>query len=211
VAKDQAAKLQILSAKHQDILLAVDKMFEKFATLRQVQEMIRHKYHEEVGLTAIRKYKQKHYNAFKEMVRQQKADIKGIAETIGEDGLSLAVNALLWQELQTMKPTELVAFRKVMNDSEKVAVLKKQFALLAKEHRLKMQERRASLKGGVVDAEVVDPAEDYARAQRVVAQVKEIFGIGMTPFEPHRPPALPAGEEEPPPEGEPAEDEPVKV
>jgi hypothetical protein len=125
---------------------------------------------------------------------------------IGEDGLTAGVNALLWQALQSMTVPQLTAFKKVLNDAEKVRLMKKQFALLAEEHRQKMKER------GAMDADQESsPAEDYARAQRVVQQVKEIFGIGMADIEPPGPPALPAGEEEPPPEGETAEDEPVNA
>ena len=82
-----------------------------------------------------------------------------------------------------MTPVQLVGFKKVLNDSAKVAVIKKRFALFAQEQRQKMKERRATLaKEG--EAEISDPVEDYQKAQRVVAQVKEIFGIGRTASKP---------------------------
>ena len=104
--------------------------------------MIERKYHENVGLTAVRSYKKKHWQVFKDMVREQKAAMTAIAEIIGEDGLTAGVNALLWQELQAMTPTQLMAFKKVMNDGAKVALMKKQFALYAQEHRQKMKDLR---------------------------------------------------------------------
>ena len=181
MAKDQATKIQILSAKHPDILLAVDGMFEKYANLGQVQRMIEQRYHETVCLTAIRTYKQKHWKVWKNMVREQKATMVAIAEIVGEDGLTAGVNALLWQELQTMTPTQLMSFKKICNDSAKVALMKKQFALYAQEHRQKMQERRDSMKAGEDGSEVVD---DFEAAQKVVQQVKEIFGIGTRQIAP---------------------------
>jgi len=173
--------IQILSAKHRDILLAVDGMFEKFAGLRQVQRMIERNYHEEISLTAIRTYKQKHWRLWKDMVREQKAAMTAISEIIGEDGLTAGVNALLWQELQGMTATQLMAFKKICNDSAKVALMRKQFALYAQEHRQKLQERRDSMKAGKDGSEVVD---DFEAAQKVVQQVKEIFGIGTRAIAP---------------------------
>ncbi len=174
MAKDQACKLQILSAKHEDILQVVNKMFDKYATPLQVHQMIERTYHENVGLTALRSYKKKHWQAFKDMVREQKAAMIAIAEIIGEDGLTAGVNALLWQELQSMSAAQLMAFKKVLNDGEKVALMKKQFALYAQEHRQRMKERSSAGKGKV---EVV---EDFDAARRMVEQAKEIFGIGTT-------------------------------
>jgi len=179
VAKDQACKIQILSAKHEDILLAVNKMFDKFATVLQVHQMIERKYHENVGLTAVRGYKQNHWRVFKDMVREQKAAMVAIAEIIGEDGLTAGVNALLWQELQGMTPTQLMAFKKVLNDGAKVELLKKQFALYAQEHRQKMKERSIQAEKGKVEV-----VEDFEAARRMVEQAKEIFGIGRTAIAP---------------------------
>ena len=179
MAKDQACKIQILSAKHEDILLAVNKMFDKFATVLQVHQMIERKYHENVGLTAVRGYKQNHWRVFKDMVREQKAAMVAIAEIIGEDGLTAGVNALLWQELQGMTPTQLMAFKKVLNDGAKVELLKKQFALYAQEHRQKMKERSIQAEKGKVEV-----VEDFEAARRMVEQAKEIFGIGRTAIAP---------------------------
>jgi hypothetical protein len=170
--------IQILSAKHSDIMQAVDKMFDKFATALQVHRMIERRYHENVGLTAVRTYKRNHWQVFKDMVREQKAAMVAIAEIIGEDGLTAGVNALLWQELQSMTATQLMAFKKVLNDGEKVALMKKQFALYAQEHRQRMKERSAAAKGNI---EVV---EDFDAARRMVEQAKEIFGIGTTAIAP---------------------------
>jgi hypothetical protein len=115
-----------------------------------------------------------------------------ISEIIGEDGLTAGVNALLWQELQGMTATQLMAFKKVLNDGAKVELMKKQFALYAQEHRQKMKERSA--KGRVSSADVDGP-DDYAQAQKVVQQVKEIFGIGMSEIEPPEQPLLGPGED----------------
>jgi hypothetical protein len=173
VAKDLACKLQILSAKHPDILQAADGMFNRFATVLQVRQMILRKYHEDISDTAVRNYKQKHWQVFKTMVREQKAAMKAIAEIIGEDGLTAGVNALLWQSLQAMTPQQLMAFKKVLNDGEKVALMKKQFALYAQEHRQKMKERRSTQDNTTV-------VEDYEAARRMAEQAKAIFGIGTT-------------------------------
>jgi hypothetical protein len=193
VAKDQATKIQILSVKHLDLLQVVDRMFDKFATLKQVQVKIERTYHEDIALTSIRTYKRKHWKLQKDMVREQKATMKAIAEIIGEDGLTAGVNALLWQALQTMTPPQLITFKKVLSDGEKVELMKEQFALVAEEHRQKMKEPGAGMKAAKDGSEAGDAAEDYAKAQRVVAQVKEIFGIGLTGIEPPGPPRLGAG------------------
>lgn len=184
MAKDYATKIQILSAKHRDILLEVDAMFEKFLGLSQVQRMIERNYHEQISLSAISTYKQKHWRVWKDMIREQKAAMVAIAEIIGEDGLTAGVNALLWQSLQTLKPTQLMAFKKVLQDGEKVALMKRQFALYAQEHRQRMKERREAAKGKV---EVV---EDFEAAQRMVDQAKEIFGIGRAAIAPPVPKLL---------------------
>jgi sulfur relay (sulfurtransferase) DsrC/TusE family protein len=181
VAKDQACKLQILSVKHPDLLQVVEAMFEKFATVPQVRRMIERRYHEDVGQTAVTKYKHKHWQPFKDTVRDQKAAMVAIAEIIGEDGLTAGVNALLWQELQGMTATQLMAFKKICNDSAKVALMKKQFALFAEEHRQKMKERAAALEAGKDGADVV---EDFEAARRMVEQAKEIFGIGTRAIAP---------------------------
>jgi sulfur relay (sulfurtransferase) DsrC/TusE family protein len=193
VAKDQACKLQILSVKHPDLLHVVDTMFEKFATVPQVRRMIERKYHEDVGATAVRSYKQKHWQVFKDMVREQKAAMTAISEIIGEDGLTAGVNALLWQELQGMTATQLMSFKKVLNDGAKVELMKKQFALYAQEHRQKMKERSAAGKGNL---EVV---EDFDKARRMVEQAKEIFGIGKTAIAPPVPKLLGPADELPSP------------
>ena len=196
MAKDQACKLQVLSAKHPDLLQTVDAMFNKFKTPLQVHQMIESKYHEDVGLTAVRSYKQNHWQIFKNMVREQKATVLGIAEIIGEDGLDAGVNALLWQEMQTMTPAQLMAFKKVLNDSAKVAVAKKEFILYAQEQRQKMRERQAAI-ANQKEAAASDPVEDYEKAQRVVEQVKEMFGIGMTDALPPAPRQLAASRKDP--------------
>lgn len=181
--KDQACKLQILSGKHREILTNVDMLFDLHCNLKQVQRAIEAKFGETVGMTAISSYKKNHYNVKKRMVSDQKASMKGIAEIIGEDGLDVAVNALLWEQLQQLTPQQLVGFKRVLNDTAKVEVMKKQVALQAAEHRQKMKERReAAARAG--EEYRPDPAEDYAKAQRVVAQVKEIFGIGMAEYAP---------------------------
>jgi len=181
VGKDQATKIQILSVKHPGLLHAVDTMFEKYSTLLQVQRMLEREYHEEIALTSIRTYKQKHWWVFKHMIREQKAAMKAVNELVGEDGLTAGVNALLWQELQGMTATQLMAFKKICNDSAKVELMKKQFALLAREHRQKMKERAAALQAGKPGEEVV---EDFDAARRMVEQAKEIFGIGRTAIAP---------------------------
>jgi hypothetical protein len=195
VAKDQACKLQILSAKHKDLLQVVDKMFDRFATVLQVHQTIERKYHENVGLTAVRSYKQKHWQVFKDMVRGQKAAMTAISEIIGEDGLTAGVNALLWQELQGMTATQLMGFKKVLNDGEKVALMKKQFTLFAQEHRQKMKERSKEAGKGHTEA-----VEDFDVARRMVEQAKEIFGIGATAIAPPVRKLLGPVEESPSPE-----------
>lgn len=192
-----ASKVQILSVKHKGLLQAVDRMFDEFATLKQVQEMIVRDYGEKISWYAVKTYKNHHWKVQKEKLEERKRTMKLFADLIGEDGLSAGVNALLWQALQTMTPTQLLAFKRVANDTEKVALMKKRFALFAEEHRQKMKERRSAEKAGEVT--VVDAADDYARAQRVVAQVKEIFGIGMSEIVPPPQRLLGAGEGEAPP------------
>jgi hypothetical protein len=205
VAKDQACKLQILSVKHKDILVAVNGMFSQFATLDQVREMIELNYHEKIANSTISRYKKKHFNAHLERVREQKNFMRAVAQLVGEDGLTAGVNALLWQGLQTMTMAQLVSFKKVMNDAQKVELMKKQFALYAQEHRLKMKERAAALEADQESSG--DPGEDYAKAQRVVQQVKEIFGIGISdvelPGQPLLGPAAGAPQEASPAGGEP--------
>ncbi len=196
MAKDQACKLQILSVKHPDLLHVVDTMFEKFATVPQVRRMIERKYHEDVGATAVTKYKHKHWQVFKDMVREQKAAMTAISEIIGEDGLTAGVNALLWQELQGMTAAQLMAFKKICNDSAKVALMKKQFALYAQEHRQRMKER-SSMQAGKGNIEVV---EDFDAARRMVEQAKEIFGIWTTAIAPPVQKLLGAAEESPSPD-----------
>jgi hypothetical protein len=191
VAKDQACKLQILSVKHPDLLQVVDKMFDKYATVPQVRRMLERNYHEDVGETAVSTYKKNHYNVHKRMIREQKAAMEAVVEIIGEDGLDIAVNALLWESLQEMTAAQLMAFKKICNDSAKVALMKKQFALYAQEHRLRMQERRDSMKDNTV------VVEDFEAARRMVEQAKEIFGIGTRPIAPPVRKLLGAPEETP--------------
>jgi hypothetical protein len=183
VGRDQASKIQILSAKHGGMLLAVDKMFDKFATLQEVQEMIERNYHEKVSLVAVNTYKKKHWKVQKDKVQEQKTTIKAIAQIVGEDGLGAGVTALLWQALQTMTPPQLIALKKVLNDDKKVELVKQQFALYAQAHRQKMEERR-SMKAGKGRAPAEEGVEDFDAAQKVVERVKEIFGIGTASIEP---------------------------
>ncbi len=199
MANNYPCRLQILSAKHKDILHAVDKMLDKYASALKVHSMIARVYHEDISLNAIRNYKIKHWQVFKDMVQEQKAAMTAISEMIGEDGLTAAVNALLWQELQGMTATQLMAFKKICNDSAKVALLKKQFALYAQEHRQKMKERSAQ--AGKGNIEVV---EDFEAARRMVEQAKEIFGIGTTATAPPVHKLLGAVNESPSPEVYPA-------
>ena len=176
--KDQACKLQILSVKHPNLLAAVNDMFRAYASLEEVRLMIERTYHEEIAKSSISRYKKKHWDTHLESVRERKVAMRGVAEIVGEDGLTAGVNALLWESLQEMTATQLMAFKKICNDSAKVALLKKQFALFAQEHRQRMKERSAAGKGNI---EVV---EDFEAAQRMVEQAKEIFGIGTTAFAP---------------------------
>jgi 2-phosphoglycerate kinase len=197
VAKDQACKLQILSAKHPDILVAVNIMFSKFATLEQVREMIERKYHETIAESSISNYKKKHWNTHLEMVCERKAAMRGVAEIVGEDGLTAGVNALLWEGLEEMTVPQLMSFKKVLNDGAKVELMKKQFALYAQEHRQKMKERSESMKAGKGNVEVV---EDFDMARRMVEQAKEIFGIGKSAIAPPLPKLLGPSDELPSPE-----------
>ena len=181
MAKDQACKLQILSAEHPDILQAADAMFDKYLNVGQVRRMIERVYHLDVGDTAVRTYKQKYWQARKDAINERLTAMKAVSQLVGEDGLTAAVNALLWESLQEMTVPQLMAFKKVMNDAQKVELMKKQFALYAQEQRQKMKERANAMKATQVDAEVVD---DYEAAQKVVEQVKEIFGIGTRQLAP---------------------------
>jgi hypothetical protein len=210
VAKDQACKLQILSAKHPDLLVTVHGMFRRFATLEKVRELIEGRYHEIIAETAIAFYKKKYWNTHLRMVRERKASILGVAEIIGEDGLTAGVNALLWESLEDMSVPQLTTFKKALNDADKVKLMKKQLAVYMKEHRQKMKEREAA-SAKADESEISDPVEDYEKAQRVVAQVKEIFGIGMTGAQPPRPPLLRAGKQEPPPDIPTVRREPVSA
>jgi hypothetical protein len=194
VAKDQALKIEILSVKHPGLLLAVDEMFDRYAYLSHVQRMIEEKCHATISLSAISNYKQKQWKRRKDMVEDQITCMRAILKVIGEDGLGVAANALLWQEMQAMTVTEKINLKKVLNDEQKVALLKKQLALAAQEQRLKIEQRRAAIEAGKETDESPNPMEDYAKAQRVVRQVKEIFGIGMTAIEPpdQRPAEIPS-------------------
>ncbi len=181
--RDRASKIQILSAKHKGLLLVVDKMFDKYATLQQVREMIEQKYHEKISETAVNTYKTRHWKVQKDRILEQKTAMKAIAELVGEDGLSAGVTALLWEALQTMTPPQLIALKRALDNHEKTELAKKLFALRAEE------------KAGVVT--VVNAADDYAEAQKVVQQVKEIFGIGMTGIEPPEPRLLGPAQQSP--------------
>jgi len=142
VPRDRASKIQILSAKHDGLLLAVDKMFDKFATLQQVQEMIERKYHEKLSCGAVLTYKTRHWKVQKNRIREQKAAMKAIAQLVGEDGLSAGVMALLWQALQTMTPPQLIALQRALDNHQKTELAKEQFALHAEALRLKMRKDR---------------------------------------------------------------------
>lgn len=194
MARDQASKIQILSVKHRGLLQAVDRMFDDYASLEQVLQMIEREYHEKVSTQAVETYKKRHWQVQKDRIRDQKAFLTAIAEIIGKDGLDAAVNALLWQALQTMTPPQLIALKKVVNDEKKVELMKKQFALYAEEHRLRMQERK---KASEDDTYVL---EDFDAAQKVVQQVKEIFGIGTRQIAPPAQKLLGPAQEAPSPE-----------
>ena len=198
--RDRASKIQILSAKHDGLLLVVDRMFDNFATLKDVQEMIERDYHEKLSCGAVLTYKTRHYKVQKEKIQEQKTALKAIAKLVGEDGLSAGVMALLWQALQTMTPPQLIALQRALDNHEKTELAKKLFALHAEEHRQKMKERRAAEKAGKVASAVVDGADDYAQAQKVLERVKEIFGIGPASIEPPDQPLLGPAEESPSPE-----------
>lgn len=180
--RDRASKIQIFSAKHDGLLVVVDKMFDQFATLRDVQEMIERDYHETLSCGAVLTYKTRHWKVQQEKIQEQKTALKAIAKLVGEDGLSAGVMALLWQALQTMTPPQLIALQRALDNHQKTELAKKLFALQAEAHRLKMKERRAAEKAGKVTA--ADSADDYAQAQKVLERVKDIFGIGPAEIEP---------------------------
>jgi hypothetical protein len=197
VAKDQALKIEILSAKHPGLLLEVDQLFDRYAFLSHVQRLIEEKCHQTISLTAIANYKQKQWKRRRDLVEDQITCMRAMNKVIGEDGLSVAANALLWQEMQEMSVTEKINLKKVLNDDQKVELLKKQFALASQELRLKIEERRAAVEAGKESDEPPDPAEEYAKAQRVVQQVKDIFGIGRTGAKPPNQRLLRPAEETP--------------
>jgi len=190
VAKDQACKLQILSAKHPDLLQAVDAMFDKYATVLAVRRMIEHKYHEDAGVTAVSTYKKSHWQVRQDGICERLTAMKAVAKLVGEGGLTAGVNALLWESLQEMTAPQLMAFKKVMNDGQKVELMKKQFALFAQEHRQKMKERREAADAAKLAASEEDGIDDYDQAQKVVQQVKAIFGIGTRDIGPPARPQL---------------------
>jgi hypothetical protein len=171
-------------------------MFSKGATVGQVRDTIEHKYGEKIANSSVDRYKTKHLDPQKAMVGGQKAVIGRVTRKIGEKGLTAGVNALLWQSLQEMTVPQLTALKKVLNDGKKVRLMEKKLDLYAEEHEQKMEERRAALAKDD-ESEVSDPVEDYEKAQRVVEQVKEIFGIGRTPLKPL---VLRAGSQPPPPD-----------
>ena len=51
MAKDQALKIEILSAKHPGLLLEVDQLFDRYAFLSHVQRLIEEKCHQTISLT----------------------------------------------------------------------------------------------------------------------------------------------------------------
>jgi hypothetical protein len=200
VPRDRASKIQILSAKHDGLLLAVDKMFDKFATLQQVQEMIERKYHEKLSCGAVLTYKTRHWKVQKDRIREQKAAMKAIAQLVGEDGLSAGVMALLWQALQTMTPPQLIALQRALDNHQKTELAKEQFALHAEALRLKMRKDRRGKTSSPDGSPREDGAADFAEAQKVVERIREIFGIGPASIEPPDQALLGPAEESPSPE-----------
>lgn len=192
--RDQACKVQLLSVKHPDLLVTVNTMFSNRATVGQVRDAIERKYGEPIATSSVSRYKTNVYDPQHKRVGGQKGVIRRVTRKIGDKGLTEGVNSLLWESLQQMTVPQLTALKKVLNDGQKVRLMEEKLALYAKEHEQNMAERRAALAKGD-ESEVSDPVEDYEKAQRVVAQVKEIFGIGMTA---QKPPMLCAAKPEPP-------------
>jgi len=193
VARDQAVKLQLISRNHPGMLGAVDKMFDAKSTYTKIRAMLEREYQEKVTYLVLRQYKELIWNVQQNRVEGQKTTMLAFNQLTREHGLSAGVNALLWEALQSMPVPQLISLKKAFNDDDKIQLMKERFALFQEEHRLKMEEREAGLKEAAVDGEIVDGPADYLQAQKVVQQVKEIFGIGMSEIEPPDQQYLPPG------------------
>ena len=84
MAKDQACKLQILSAKHPDLLQAVDAMFEAFKTIQAVEAMIRGEYGERISHTTVWNYKRQSWNVRRKRDQEARAAMTAHQELVSE-------------------------------------------------------------------------------------------------------------------------------
>ena len=67
--KNSIPKLLELAARHPGLIQKVDKMFGVFASLREVEAMIRGEFGEDISRTAVRNYKRNHWTVRRDRER----------------------------------------------------------------------------------------------------------------------------------------------
>ena len=70
VKRHVVTKLQTLEARHPGLIEKVSAMFEEFWPTQDVQHMIQAQYGERLSMNTVARYKRKHWQARRELVRE---------------------------------------------------------------------------------------------------------------------------------------------
>lgn len=156
-------RVEILEADHPGLLTDVRNCLEHGWSNARTSQFLRDKYHLAIPTRTLGTYRAKRWKVQRQEIEAKRQNIQHVAELITDRDLDNALLAKLWQAQDELSLDELLKVRNSITQ------------------RLRAQKEPAT------DTEPeLTPEQEYEHAQAVVAQVKEIFGIGATPHRPQQ-------------------------
>jgi len=162
--------VESLEVKHPGLEKDVCGWLKGYLTGEEVAARLLKKYHETVSPRNINNYRRQRLDRVEQRIQDQKISYLAFMEAVGEKGLDAGAAAKLWEALQSMTPTELIAVRRLQVERARVRVLDKR----AENEKQKLKTSLAQLtkkgaeRGG--DWKPPDPLEIRRR-------IRGIFGL----------------------------------
>jgi len=176
----QPTMIERLNVKHPGLEKDVCDWLKSYVTGAEIAARVLAKYSETVSPKNINNYRRRRLNRVEQRIQDQKISYLAFMEAVGEKGLDAGAAAKLWEALQSMTPTELIAVRRLQLERERLGVLDKR----AENEKQKLKAALAQLKkkgakGGADSEPQPDPLEIRRR-------IRAIFGLpdDRTPVDP---------------------------
>jgi len=136
-------KVEMLDRQFPGLREFIDVSLDDGATVHRVAEAAQQKF---PGLklkeSPVRCYRSKRWEKHKEAVRQRRVELEAKAGLIGERGLDVASQSRLWDAINSMNSTQLLALRRVETQRIKLQLDNQRIENEKKELQLKIEKFR---------------------------------------------------------------------